>query len=55
MRGRRRRRDVLVTALADALPEAIVRGAAAGLHVAVELADGSRLEAVSQAVAPRRS
>jgi GntR family transcriptional regulator/MocR family aminotransferase len=33
----RRRRDALVEALADALPEAAVRGIAAGLHAAVEL------------------
>jgi GntR family transcriptional regulator/MocR family aminotransferase len=33
----RRRRDALVEALADALPEATVRGIAAGLHAAVEL------------------
>jgi GntR family transcriptional regulator/MocR family aminotransferase len=40
MRARyRRRRDLLVATLADALPEATVRGIAAGLHVTVELAD----------------
>jgi GntR family transcriptional regulator/MocR family aminotransferase len=33
----RRRRDVLVEALADALPQATIRGIAAGLHVTVEL------------------
>jgi GntR family transcriptional regulator/MocR family aminotransferase len=33
----RRRRDLLVEALADALPEAKVRGIAAGLHVTAEL------------------
>jgi GntR family transcriptional regulator/MocR family aminotransferase len=38
MRARyRRRRDLLVEALADALPEATVRGIAAGLHATVEL------------------
>jgi GntR family transcriptional regulator/MocR family aminotransferase len=38
MRARyRRRRDALVQALADALPDATVCGAAAGLHVTVEL------------------
>jgi GntR family transcriptional regulator/MocR family aminotransferase len=40
MRARyRRRRDLLVAALADALPEATVRGIAAGLHATVELPD----------------
>jgi GntR family transcriptional regulator / MocR family aminotransferase len=33
----RRRRDVLVEALADALPEATIHGIAAGLHATVEL------------------
>lgn len=33
----RRRRDLLVAALAEALPEATVRGIAAGLHATVEL------------------
>jgi GntR family transcriptional regulator/MocR family aminotransferase len=38
MRGRyRRRRDLLVAAVADSLPEATVRGIAAGLHATVEL------------------
>ena len=55
MRARyRRRRDVLVTALADALPEAIVRGAAAGLHVTVELADGDDERAVRDQARSRR-
>jgi GntR family transcriptional regulator/MocR family aminotransferase len=35
----RRRRDLLVDALAEALPEATIRGIAAGLHATVELAD----------------
>ena len=35
----RRRRDALVQALAETLPEATVCGAAAGLHVTVELTD----------------
>jgi len=40
MRARyRRRRDLLVAALADTLPEATVRGIAAGLHVTAELPD----------------
>jgi GntR family transcriptional regulator/MocR family aminotransferase len=33
----RRRRDVLVEALADALPQATIRGISAGLHATVEL------------------
>jgi GntR family transcriptional regulator/MocR family aminotransferase len=36
----RRRRDILVDELARALPEAGVRGIAAGLHATVELPDG---------------
>jgi GntR family transcriptional regulator/MocR family aminotransferase len=40
MRARyRRRRDLLVATLADTLPDATVRGIAAGLHVTVELPD----------------
>jgi GntR family transcriptional regulator/MocR family aminotransferase len=35
----RRRRDLLVRELARALPEATVRGIAAGLHATVELPD----------------
>jgi GntR family transcriptional regulator/MocR family aminotransferase len=33
----RRRRDLLIEALADALPQATIRGIAAGLHATVEL------------------
>jgi GntR family transcriptional regulator/MocR family aminotransferase len=33
----RRRRDILIEALADALPQATIRGIAAGLHATVEL------------------
>jgi GntR family transcriptional regulator / MocR family aminotransferase len=36
----RRRRDLLVQALESALPEATIRGIAAGLHATVELPDG---------------
>ena len=36
----RARRDAVVAALAEALPEATVRGIAAGLHVTAELPDG---------------
>ena len=47
MRARyRRRRDALVEALAEALPEATVCGAAAGLHVTVELIDGDDERAI---------
>jgi GntR family transcriptional regulator / MocR family aminotransferase len=35
----RRRRDLLIDALAEALPEATIRGIAAGLHATVELPD----------------
>src|SRR5262249_28264289 len=47
----RRRRDALVDALAAALPEASVSGAAAGLHVAVHIpdADEARLVAACRA------
>jgi GntR family transcriptional regulator/MocR family aminotransferase len=55
MRARYRgRRDALVTALADALPEATVRGAAAGLHVTVELADDDDERAVRDQARSRR-
>ena len=41
MRNRYRgRRDAVVGALAEALPEAEIRGVAAGLHVTVQLPDG---------------
>ena len=54
MRGHyRARRDVLVTALAEALPEATVRGVAAGLHVTVEL-PGVRARRLRQEAARRR-
>jgi GntR family transcriptional regulator/MocR family aminotransferase len=47
MRARyRKRRDALVQALAESLPEATVRGAAAGLHVTVELPDGDDEQAI---------
>ncbi len=42
----RRRRDALVGALADALPEARVTGVAAGLHVTVELPAGGEETAI---------
>jgi GntR family transcriptional regulator/MocR family aminotransferase len=47
MRGRyRARRDLIVAALAEELPEAKVRGIAAGLHVVVELPAGDDEEAI---------
>jgi GntR family transcriptional regulator/MocR family aminotransferase len=48
----RRRRDALVAALASSLPEATVRGIAAGLHVTAELpasADEARVTAAARA------
>jgi GntR family transcriptional regulator/MocR family aminotransferase len=48
----RRRRDALVQALASELPEATVRGIAAGLHVTAELppsADEARVVAAARA------
>ena len=55
MRARyRRRRDLLVEALADALPEATVRGIAAGLHATVELPDGYDEQAILQQARRRR-
>ena len=46
-----RRREALVAALAEALPEATVRGIAAGLHLTVELHRAT----TSGRSAPRRS
>ncbi len=42
----RSRRDALVAALAEALPDAVVRGIAAGLHATVELPPGADETAV---------
>jgi GntR family transcriptional regulator / MocR family aminotransferase len=54
MRARyRARRDVLVAALAEALPEATVRGVAAVLHVTVEL-PGADERAIAEEAARRR-
>ena len=54
MRGLyRARRDALVQALAAELPEATVRGIAAGLHVTVELAGGNE-QAIAEEAARRR-
>jgi GntR family transcriptional regulator/MocR family aminotransferase len=55
MRARyRRRRDALVEVLAEALPEARVRGAAAGLHVTVELTHDDDERAVRAQARSRR-
>jgi GntR family transcriptional regulator/MocR family aminotransferase len=55
MRARyRSRRDALVQALAEALPEATVRGAAAGLHVTVELTDDDDEQAIVTQASSRR-
>jgi GntR family transcriptional regulator/MocR family aminotransferase len=54
MRARSRpRRDALVAALAEALPEATVHGIAAGLHATVRLPDGDE-EAIKAEAARRR-
>ena len=54
MRGHyRARRDALVESLAEALPEATVRGIAAGLHVTVELPGGDE-RAIAEEAARRR-
>ena len=55
MRSRyRRRRDALVEALAELLPEAAVRGIAAGLHVTVELPAGYDEQAIREETRRRR-
>ena len=50
----RDRRDALVEALAEALPEATVHGVAAGLHVTVELPDGDDEQAIREEARHRR-
>jgi GntR family transcriptional regulator/MocR family aminotransferase len=55
MRSRyRARRDALVEALAHELPEASIKGIAAGLHVTVELPAGSDDRAIKAAAQERR-
>src|SRR5919108_4772236 len=55
MRGSyRRRRDLLVESLADQLPEAAVRGIAAGLHATVQLPDGDDEQAITEEARRRR-
>jgi GntR family transcriptional regulator/MocR family aminotransferase len=50
----RRRRDVLVEALGDALPEATIHGIAAGLHATVELPDDYDERAILEEARARR-
>jgi GntR family transcriptional regulator/MocR family aminotransferase len=50
----RARRDALVQALADELPEARVEGIAAGLHATVRLPDGDDERAIVEEAARRR-
>ena len=55
MRARyRARRDVLVEALAEELPDAVVRGIAAGLHATVELRETDDEAAILEQLAQRR-
>jgi GntR family transcriptional regulator/MocR family aminotransferase len=55
MRARyRARRDAIVEALAEELPEARVCGIAAGLHALVELADGDDEDAIREQADERR-
>jgi len=55
MRARyRRRRDALVDALAETLPDATVHGVAAGLHVTVQLPDGVNERAIREEAHHRR-
>jgi GntR family transcriptional regulator/MocR family aminotransferase len=49
----RDRRDVLVKALSDALPEVQVHGIRAGLHVTVQLRAGDRGRVIRDEAAPR--
>jgi GntR family transcriptional regulator/MocR family aminotransferase len=50
----RTRRDALVDALTETLPEAIVRGAAAGLHLTVQLPDSDNEQAIREEAHHRR-
>src|SRR5665213_3498399 len=56
MRARyRNRRDTLVDALTETLPEAAVRGVAAGLHITVQLPDGDNEEMIREEAHHRAS
>jgi GntR family transcriptional regulator/MocR family aminotransferase len=50
----RRRRDLLVEAVADALPQATIRGIAAGLHATIELPAGYDEQAILDEARARR-
>jgi GntR family transcriptional regulator/MocR family aminotransferase len=50
----RERRDALVAALAEELPEATIRGIAAGLHATVELPEGHDEQAIVEEARRRR-
>ena len=50
----RERRDALVAALAEELPEAVVRGIAAGLHATVELPESDDERAIAEEARRRR-
>jgi GntR family transcriptional regulator / MocR family aminotransferase len=50
----RARRDALVAAVADELPEATVHGIAAGLHATVQLPDGDDEQAIVEEASRRR-
>jgi GntR family transcriptional regulator/MocR family aminotransferase len=50
----RSRRDALVHALAEELPEARVEGIAAGLHATVRLPDGDDEQAIAEEAGRRR-
>jgi GntR family transcriptional regulator/MocR family aminotransferase len=55
MRARYRgQRDAIIQALADELPDATVRGVAAGLHVSVELLDGDDERTIREEAERRR-
>jgi GntR family transcriptional regulator / MocR family aminotransferase len=55
MRARyRSRRDALVDALTETLPDAAVRGVAAGLHVTVHLPDGDNEQTIREQAQNRR-
>jgi GntR family transcriptional regulator/MocR family aminotransferase len=50
----RSRRDALIDALTQALPEAAVRGVAAGLHVVVQLPDDVNEQTIREEAHDRR-
>jgi GntR family transcriptional regulator/MocR family aminotransferase len=55
MRARyRKQRDALVRALAEELPDAVVTGISAGLHVTIQLPEGTDTEAIREEAARQR-